>query len=185
MCMDPGQRITVYVIDNMFDDSKIVWHSLCRLYTLQGHLVSRAHHLSKYGRQYKFIFKIKKHIYLHLKVIVKLTKTSPWRDLRGCEYFLNWDMSFHMKHGFCFLLFKCIYLFWERDRERQSERERTSEGQREGDRENPKRTPHHQHRARCQARTHEPWHHDLSWNQEPVNRLSHPGTPQSIVFLLP
>ena len=32
-----------------------------------------------------------------------------------------------------------------------------------------------QHRARCGARTHEPWDHDLSWSQT-LHRLSHPGT---------
>ena len=34
----------------------------------------------------------------------------------------------------------------------------------------------YQHRARCGARTHEPWSHGLSWSQLP-NRLSHPGAP--------
>ena len=33
-----------------------------------------------------------------------------------------------------------------------------------------------QRRAWCQARTHEPCDHDLSWSWM-VNRLSHPGTP--------
>ena len=34
-----------------------------------------------------------------------------------------------------------------------------------------------QHRARRRARTHGPRDHDLSWSR-PLNRLSHPGTPQ-------
>ena len=33
-----------------------------------------------------------------------------------------------------------------------------------------------QHRARCRARTHGPWDHDLSRSQT-LNRLSHPGAP--------
>ena len=33
-----------------------------------------------------------------------------------------------------------------------------------------------QHRARCRARIHEPWVHDLSWSQT-LNQPSHPGAP--------
>ena len=33
-----------------------------------------------------------------------------------------------------------------------------------------------QHGARCGARTHRPWDHDLSWSRT-LNRLSHPGAP--------
>ena len=40
------------------------------------------------------------------------------------------------------------------------------EVQREKERENPKQAPRYQCRARCGAQTHEPWDHDLSWNQE-------------------
>ena len=36
--------------------------------------------------------------------------------------------------------------------------------------------PSCQHRAWCGARTYRPWDGDLSWSQ-PLNRLSHPGTP--------
>ena len=35
-----------------------------------------------------------------------------------------------------------------------------------------------QHRARCRARTHGPWNHDLSQSQT-LNQLNHPGAPTS------
>ena len=56
-------------------------------------------------------------------------------------------------------LFNCIYLFWER------EREKVSGGGGTG-RENPKQAPHCQHRAWHGAQTHERTNHDLSRNQE-------------------
>ena len=40
-----------------------------------------------------------------------------------------------------------------------------------------------QHRAWSGARTREPWDHDLSWSQT-LNRLSHPGTPESLFLIL-
>ena len=39
-----------------------------------------------------------------------------------------------------------------------------------------------QHRARCGARTHGLWDHDLSRSRT-LNRLSHPGAPSSYLFL--
>ena len=59
------------------------------------------------------------------------------------------------------------------ERERKKERER----------ENPKKTPCLQRRAQCGARSHEPWDHDLSQNQESDAWLSHTGalrTQQSL-----
>ena len=69
------------------------------------------------------------------------------------------SVSLKNKHKKCFL----IYLFL-----RETETARVGEGQREREREreNPKQAPICQHRARGGARTHEPWDHDLSWNQE-------------------
>ena len=57
-------------------------------------------------------------------------------------------------------------------------RERESRGgaERDGERENPKQALHCQHRPRHRARTHEPFDHDLSRNQESTpNRPSCPG----------
>ena len=59
----------------------------------------------------------------------------------------------YLPHLFFFFLSLCICF------ERESAPERVK-GQREGERETP---------------THEPWDHDLSWNQESFNWPSHPG----------
>ena len=55
----------------------------------------------------------------------------------------------------------CFIYFWERDSV-QAGRGR----EREREKENPKQALHCQRRAWGGAATHEPWDHDLSWNQE-------------------
>ena len=67
------------------------------------------------------------------------------------------------------------------ERQRQS----TSRGgaETEGDTESEAGSRLGQHRARCRARTHELWDHDLSQSRTP-NRLSHPGTPTWALFLI-
>ena len=71
-----------------------------------------------------------------------------------------------------FLIFLTFYLFlreteceWGRGRERRSHRIWSR-----------LQAPSCQHRARCGARTHEPWDRDLSWSRT-LNRRSHPGAP--------
>ena len=69
---------------------------------------------------------------------------------------------------FFFNLFKCLFIL----------RECVSRGEEERKRENPKQAPCCQQKAQHGARTHEPWDHDLSWNQESMlNWLSHPVPP--------
>ena len=62
--------------------------------------------------------------------------------------------------------------FWETEREcKLGGAERGVGGER-----NPKQALHCLCRARCGARTHKPWDHDLS-RRRTLNRLSHPGAP--------
>ena len=70
------------------------------------------------------------------------------------------------------LIFKCIYLFWER--------KRTSRrgAQRDRETEDPKQALCWQQRARLGVWTHELWDYDLSQNQM-LNQLSHPDAPQT------
>ena len=63
-----------------------------------------------------------------------------------------------------FSRFKFIY--FERERERENQWERIRERGREREGENPKQDPPYQCKARCGARTHKLWNHDLSQNQE-------------------
>ena len=59
-----------------------------------------------------------------------------------------------------------------------TERERQRERETKRERENPKKAPHCQHRAWCRAWAHEPWDHDLSWNQESDTQPTKPfGCP--------
>ena len=112
---------------------------------------------------------------------------SPW----GLSCRLHWPSSQHgclrligLLHNssgfqwnfFFFFYLMFIYLFLrDREKEREKETERDRKRHRERDRqreaENPKLAPHHQRRAWHGARTHEPWDHDLSWNQ--VGRLTY------------
>ena len=64
--------------------------------------------------------------------------------------------------------FSCFYLFL-----REREREKVEEGQRGQGTEDLKQALCWQQRAQCQARTHKPWDHDLSWSQT-LNWLSPP-----------
>ena len=85
---------------------------------------------------------------------------------------------------FFFKFYYYYYYYYYYYFEREWESARTSGGgsEREGEREYPKQAPHCQYRAGCGARTHKPWDHDLSRNQElnaepALNWLSHPGAP--------
>ena len=73
---------------------------------------------------------------------------------------------------------------WERDRQTEHEWARGRERER-GRHRIPGRLQalSYQHRARSEARTHEPWDHDLSWSWT-LNRLSHPGPPKLCHFYL-
>ena len=75
-------------------------------------------------------------------------------------------------------IFFNVYLFWG---EREHTRAWVGEGQRERETEDSKQALHWQQKAQCGTRTHEPWDHDLSWNQT-LNRLSHPSAPLGWVF---
>ena len=63
------------------------------------------------------------------------------------------DIAIHFKLNF---RKKCLFIWETRGKERG----------REIGRENPKQALHCQHRAQHRARTHDPWDHDLSQNQE-------------------
>ena len=80
---------------------------------------------------------------------------------------------------FMYRFFQKIYLFiFEREGETESEWRRHRERGRHRIQSRPQ-APNCQHRARCRARTHKPWDHDLSQSWL-LNQLSHPGTPHFI-----
>ena len=68
------------------------------------------------------------------------------------------------------IFFKCLFIYFERERE--SEQERESWGGAE--RENPKQALCYQHRAPCRALSWEPWDHNLSRNQQPDTKPTEP-----------
>ena len=74
----------------------------------------------------------------------------------GSAKMLHCDSDAETKTFTYFLKF-FIY-FWQRERE--------GEGEGEGEEKNPKQALCCQHGAWCRARSHEPWDHDLSQNQE-------------------
>ena len=81
---------------------------------------------------------------------------------------------------FCFgTLFCLMFIYFLREREAEHEQGR---GRERGRHRIWSRlqAPSCQHRARCWARTHQPWDHDLSQSQT-LNRPSHPG---ALIFIL-
>ena len=81
---------------------------------------------------------------------------------------------------YLFLFFLMFLFIFESERETEHEQGRSRERGRHRIR-SRLQAPSCQHRARCGARTHEPWDHDLSRSQT-LNRLSHPGAPHDIYF---
>ena len=69
-----------------------------------------------------------------------------------------------------------IYMFFNVHLFILGERQHKQGRGREREKENPKQALHHQCRARCGARTHEPWDYDLGRSQM-LNRPSHPRAP--------
>ena len=64
------------------------------------------------------------------------------------------------------LIFKNLFIYFERGRESVNREMGGAERGREGERKNPKQSPCHLLRAQCGAQTHKLWDLDLSWNQE-------------------
>ena len=79
---------------------------------------------------------------------------------------------------FYLFIFKCLFTF-----ERERERERAPKWGRSRGKgtEDPKQALCWQQSAWPKARTHEPWDHVLSWSLT-LNRLSHPGAPETTVL---
>ena len=80
---------------------------------------------------------------------------------------------------YIFNFLKCLFILRER------ERVSASGGGRGAESTNPKQVPNCQHRALHGARTHEPWDHDLSRNQDSdASPTEPPRRPYFFFFLL-
>ena len=119
--------------------------------------------------------------HLESKQMKPVVIPNPSLFLSRVKVRISWNFRKWVIASLFLLLFFYLFILRERDRkcdrgggggggqierERERERERDRERQRETERDNPKQDPHCQHRTRCRAWTHEPWNHDLSWNQE-------------------
>ena len=87
---------------------------------------------------------------------------------------LRYSSAYRFHSGFLFVYFLFKFIYFERERKWGRDR---------GESKNPKQTPHHQHRAWCGARSHNPGNHDLSWNKELDTQPAEPPRYPSFLTL--
>ena len=101
-------------------------------------------------------------------------QTPSPKGFRGAWF---WSLYYRLLFYFIFLLF-----IFERERECVCKQGRDRERGRHRIRSRLQALSC-QHRARCMARTHEPWDHDLSQSRT-LSRLSHPSAPTTCFLKL-